>query len=287
MSPDSTPVPLTACAIDPSTHNLMTGLLPAQARWPTGVQACVTTREQGVSVPPFDSWNLGDHVGDRPDAVSRNRELLGERIGVRPVFLRQVHGTAVVELGRDSPDGLQADACWTRETGLACTVMTADCLPLLLSAPDGCSVAAVHAGWRGLLGQGGRGVLEALCEAWPAARTAGQRSRLTVWLGPCIGPAAFEVGAEVRDAFLAADPHSESAFRSVARGGSGPVAKFLADLPLLARLRLARLGIENMAGNDGSLGWCTVSQESVFFSHRRDAGRLGSTGRMAACIWRG
>lgn len=264
------------------------GLLPATADWPAGVQACMTTRLQGASVAPFDTWNLGDHVGDQSAAVVRNRELLRDRTGAHPVFLRQVHGTQVVELDQASPDGLEADACWTQQPGLACTVMVADCLPLLLCAPDGSSVAAVHAGWRGLLGQDGRGVLEALCEAWPAARTAAQRARLTVWLGPCIGPSAFEVGSEVRDAFLAADPQAASVFRPVSAGQdpAAGVQKFLADLPGLARLRLARLGIATMAGNDGGPEWCTVSQPSVFFSHRRDAARLGSTGRMAACIWR-
>jgi polyphenol oxidase len=265
------------------------GLVSAPAGWPDGVSACMTSRRQGVSVAPFESWNLGDHVGDQPEAVARNRERLRDRIGARPVFLRQVHGTTVAELGPDSPDGLEADACWTQERGLACTVMVADCLPLLLSAPDGSSVAAVHAGWRGLLGQGGHGVLEALCEAWPAARTPAQRAGLRVWLGPCIGPAAFEVGAEVRSAFVAADSQAATAFRPVIAGTdpSDLAQKFLADLPALARQRLARLGIVQIAGNDGNPDWCTVSQSSVFFSHRRDAGRLGSTGRMAGCIWRG
>ncbi len=258
------------------------GLLPA-GDWPPGVQACMTTRQHGVSQPPFDSWNLGDHVGDEPAAVARNRELLRQRIGAHAVFLRQVHGSRVVELGAASPDGLEADACWTAARGLACTVMVADCLPLLLCASDGSSVAAVHAGWRGLLGCGGQGVLEALCASWPAARTAAQRAQLRVWLGPCIGAQAFEVGAEVRAAFVADEASAASAFRPLP-GRTGE--KYLADLAALARLRLARLGIIQMAGNDGSPAWCSVGNESVFFSHRRDAVRCGSTGRMAASIWR-
>lgn len=243
----------------------------------------MSSRSAGLSRAPFDSWNLGDHVGDEAAAVAANRDLLRQRMGVHPVFLRQVHGMRVVELTTGSPDGLDADACWTRERHLACTVMVADCLPLLLSAADGSSVAAVHAGWRGLLGIGGHGVIESLLESWPAAQTATQRADLLVWLGPCIGPLAFEVGAEVRGAFVADDPEATKAFRPFAGGSSD---KYLADLPLLARQRLARSGIGRIAGNDGSRSWCTVSQPSVFFSHRRDAGRLGSTGRMAASIWR-
>lgn len=258
------------------------GLLAAEGDWPDAVAAVMSCRTGGVSRPPFDSFNLGDHVGDLPAAVASNRAAFAGRLAVRPVFLRQVHGTRVVELGPDSADGLEADACWTSRRGLACTVMVADCLPLLLSAPDGSSVAAVHAGWRGLLGRDGMGVLESLCESWPAARTRSQREKLRVWLGPCIGPEAFEVGAEVRAGFLAHDSQAEPAFRPLAPTSGG---KYLADLPALARMRLARLGVQHVAGNDGSRTWCTVSNGSIFFSHRRDAARLGSTGRMAACIW--
>lgn len=268
------------------------GLLDA-GDWPAGVHAAFTSRRGGLSRAPFDDWNLGDHVGDCPQAVAGNRALLQQRLGARPVFLRQVHGVEVLELRADSPDGLEADACWTAQPGLACTVMVADCLPLLLCAADGSSVAAVHAGWRGLLGVGGRGVLEALCEQWPAARTDSQRAGLRVWLGPCIGPQAFEVGAEVMHAYTESDPAAASAFTALpipgGQSGSGrPSAqggKWLADLPRLARLRLAGLGISQIAGNDGSPGWCSVTQSSRFFSHRRDAARLGSTGRMAASIW--
>ena len=269
-------------------------LLAAGHHWPAGVQAAFTSRRGGLSRPPFDEWNLGDHVGDSPQAVAGNRELLQRRLGARPVFLRQVHGVEVLELRADSPDGLEADACWTAQPGLACTVMVADCLPLLLCAADGTSVAAVHAGWRGLLGLGGRGVLEVLCERWPAARTGAQRAGLRVWLGPCIGPQAFEVGAEVRRAYTESDPAAASAFTALpVQAGQAERSdrdghregKWLADLPGLARLRLARLGISLIEGNDGCPDWCTVTQSSRFFSHRRDAARLGSTGRMAASIW--
>lgn len=265
------------------------GLLDA-GHWPAGVHAAFTSRRGGLSRSPFDDWNLGDHVGDCPQAVAGNRALLQQRLGARPVFLRQVHGVEVLELRADSPDGQQADACWTAQPGLACTVMVADCLPLLLCAADGSSVAAVHAGWRGLLGVGGRGVLEALCEQWPAARTPSQRAGLRVWLGPCIGPQAFEVGAEVMRAYTESDPAAARAFTALPTpdGPGAPSAqgsKWLADLPRLARLRLAGLGISQIEGTDGSPGWCTVSQSSRFFSHRRDAARLGSTGRMAASIW--
>ena len=258
-------------------------LLDAGSHWPPGVRAVMTTRHGGCSRPPFEQWNLGDHVGDRAQDVAANRLLLARRLGARPVFLRQVHGVDVVELLPGIEDGRTADACWSAEPGLACTAMVADCLPVLFCAGDGSSVAAAHAGWRGLLGQDGRGVLEALCAAWPAARTERQRATLRAWLGPCIGPQAFEVGAEVMQAYTARDPAARAGFRPVA---AAPGDKFLADLAWLARQRLRRLGIELIEGNDGGPGWCTVSASSLFFSHRRDAARLGSTGRMVACIWR-
>lgn len=249
---------------------------------PAGVSAGFTTRFGGVSSPPFDSWNLGDHVGDEPADVALNRQRLHQRLGARPVFLKQVHGSGVIELQPDTPDGAEADACWTSHPGLACTVMVADCLPVLLAADDGSSVAAAHAGWRGLAGQGGHGILEALCAAWPVARTPDQRARLRAWLGPCIGPQAFEVGPEVRQAYVATDPAAAACFTPGPQQGG----KYLADLPALARRRLEALGITRIGGNDGSPPWCTVSQPSRFFSHRRDSLRLGGSGRMAACIWR-
>lgn len=245
---------------------------------PAHVGAWMSTRAGGYSVAPWDSFNLGDHVGDAPAHVHANRQQLADTLGVRPVFLKQVHGTAVLELGAQTPDGAVADACFTFAHGLACTIMVADCLPVLLWDARGQWVAAAHAGWRGLAGQGGVGVLEAL---WSALKARGAVAESTgVWLGPCIGPQAFEVGPEVRQAFLSEQPGLVGAFRP----GLGD--RWLADLPALARARLGRMGLTEVAGHDGSPAWCTVSQPALFFSHRRDAARLGSTGRMAACIWR-
>ncbi len=253
----------------PAAGTPMDTFLP---QWPAAprVRALCSTRSGGVSAPPWDSLNLGDHVGDDPAAVASNRRRYAARLGVRPVFLRQVHGTESVELAADTPDGTQADACCTRAAGVACTIMVADCLPVLLADVRGGLVGAAHAGWRGLLGQGGQGVLESALQPFDAART-------LAWLGPCIGPGAFEVGPEVREAYTAHDTGCARFFRPAASG------KWLADLPGLARQRLQRLGLplDRIHGNDGSPGWCTVTQASRFFSHRRDR----VSGRLAASIW--
>jgi len=242
-------------------------------KWPAPatVRAVCTTRAGGRSLPPYDSLNLGDHVGDDPLAVGANRAVLAQALAARPVFLQQVHGHGVVALDAHTPQGTEADACLTRERGVACTVMVADCMPLLFTDGQGSFVAAAHAGWRGLAGAGGVGVLEALQAALGETRGA-----LMAWLGPCIGPQAFEVGPEVRAAFEAHDPQAAACFRAAATPG-----KWLADLPALARQRLAALGITQVYGNDGSNGWCTVAHPSRFFSHRRDR----VSGRLAACIW--
>lgn len=258
-----------------------TSLMGCMSDWPVppGVRAFMTTRAGGVSAPPFDSFNLGSHVRDQPAAVAQNRRLLAQRLGVRPVFLEQVHGTHCVRLDGHTPDGTVADACVTHEHGVACTVMVADCLPILLAEASGRQVAAVHAGWRGLAGEGnqadGRGVLEQSLQQFL------QPSAVMAWLGPCIGPARFEVGADVRAAFCV-QAHEAAASCFVPAGSPG---KYLCDLAKLARLRLAKCGVTQIFGNDGSDTWCTVSNASMWFSHRRDAARLGSTGRMAACIW--
>ena len=247
--------------------------------WPlmAGVKACMTDRTGGVSAAPRDTMNLGDHVGDDPRAVAENRLRLAQRTGVHPVFMDQVHGTQVLCLAPDTPDGLPADACWTAQPGVACTVMVADCLPVLLCDARGHWVAAAHAGWRGLAGQGGHGILESL---WQSLQAAGAQAEHTLaWLGPCIGPQAFEVGPEVRDAFVQQNRLWADCFVRA------EADRFMADLPGLARLRLQGLGIHRLQGNDSQLDWCTFSQASRFFSHRRDSRVLGSTGRMAACIW--
>lgn len=256
---------------------------PAPAR----VHAVFTSRAGGVSAPPYDSLNLGNHVGDFPESVLANRALLQCALDTRAVFLNQVHGNAVLSLDATTPNGQSADACITQQRQLACTVMVADCLPVLLTTLDGSVVAAAHAGWRGLAGEKsgrGQGVLE---EVYAALCTfISVDAPVLAWLGPCIGPHAFEVGPEVKAAFEARQPEAAAFFVAT---GDGQEGKFLANLPMLARLRLKALGVKQIYGNDGSLPWCTVGNPSRFFSHRRDAGiggnGFGTTGRMAACIW--
>jgi len=260
---------------------------------PAHVQALCTTRAGGCSTGAYASMNLGLHVGDAAQAVLANRARLVAALqsitpGARPVFLDQVHGSCAVPLGAELPDGTPADAAWAQAPGLACTIMVADCLPVLFTDRLGRRVAAAHAGWRGLAG----GVLESVLECFrPLAHRenalAAIHSRakpandLLAWLGPCIGPKAFEVGDDVRAAFCALDGAAEQHFAP--RGGG----KFLANLPALARQRLAAQGVTQVYGNDGSDAWCTFSQPSRFFSHRRDGAVGGGTGRMAACIWLG
>lgn len=262
----------------------------------------MTTRVGGASRPPFDSLNLGDHVHDVPDCVAANRQHLAHALGARPVFLRQVHGAQCVNLHSTTADGTEADACVTRHTGVVCTVMVADCLPVLLCDATGRTVGGAHAGWRGLAGAGdatGGGVLTSFLKLFSALSLYGIDKSATnfdvsesrakghlAWLGPCIGPTAFEVGTEVRAAFLDTAQHfvaTAACFDAVV----GKPGFYRCDLAGLARLRLAALGVSRVYGNDSSPAWCTVSQPSVWFSHRRDAARLGSTGRMAACIWLG
>nr|WP_315464299.1 peptidoglycan editing factor PgeF [uncultured Rhodoferax sp.] len=248
--------------------------------WPVPpvVQALCTTRAGGVSLACYEGLNLGLHVGDEAAAVQLNRQRLEQAVGGRPVFLNQVHGTACLPLQPGTPDGCEADACCTSAPGVVCTIMVADCLPVLFAAADGSRVAAAHAGWRGLAGKGGQGVLEATLESFlplapvDSAQTAPE---IIAWLGPCIGPDAFEVGAEVRAAFVDALPAAADCFRPQAGG------KWRADLPALARQRLQAAGVRSIWGNDGSAAWCTVSNPSRFFSHRRDR----VSGRQAACVW--
>lgn len=254
------------------------GILAPDWPVPPGVRALCSLREGGVSRAPYASLNLGDHVGDDPAAVAENRRRFAGALQAVPVFLQQVHGAQVVQLTRGSPHGVQADACWSVERGVACTVMVADCLPVLLADREGRCVAAAHCGWRGLAGAGGRGVIEALWDAWwpqVAAAPAAAAQRTLAWLGPCIGPSVFEVGDDVKSAFEATDPTCSRRFSRASQG------KWFADLPALARDRLRRIGVESIHGNDGGAAWCTVSNPSRFFSHRRD--RI--SGRFAASVW--
>lgn len=229
---------------------------PAPAR----VKACVTTRAGGVSVAPFDSLNLGTHVGDDPVAVKKNRQRLLSQLGCKPAWLQQVHGIDVVEA---APETLaEADASWTATPGIACTVMTADCLPALFCDRNGTRVAAAHAGWRGLAA----GVLEATLDALAVAP-----EDTLVWLGPAIGPQAFEVGAEVREAFVGQHAQAAQAF-----GESLNPGRYMADIYELARIRLAARGVAAVYGG----GFCTYS-DPRFYSYRRAA----RTGRFASLIW--
>lgn len=236
---------------------------------PANVRSLQTTRLGGVSLPPYDSLNLGDHVGDAPDAVQQNRVRISNMTGSSPCWLQQVHGTAVFDLDHDSlpADGSApvADAAISREAGKVCVVMTADCLPLLFCDRAGTVVAAAHAGWRGLCD----GVIEHTVAAMQVPA-----SEILVWLGPAIGRDAFEVGEEVRTAFASQSAQAASAFRPSPTAGN----KWFADIFALARQRLHALGIDAIYGG----GVCTVSDPARFFSHRRSA----PCGRLATLIWK-
>jgi YfiH family protein len=237
---------------------------------PPGVCALQTTRQGGASLGPFAGFNLGLHAGDDERAVRQNRALLRQALPAEALWLTQTHGNAVLDLdapGLPPTEALrQADAAFTRRPGVVCAVMTADCLPVLLCDKQGSLAAAVHAGWRSLAS----GVLENTAAAIAAAGVA--PSSLIAWLGPAISPAAFEVGSEVRECFLAADPGAGGAFIPGTQPG-----KWLADLFCLARRRLQRLGIGSIHGG----GLCTALDPARFFSYRRD----GKTGRMASLVW--
>lgn len=228
---------------------------------PRNVQALQTTRNGGFSAAPYASLNLGDHVGDNPLAISRNRMLLAPLLPSEPVWLKQVHGTVVADAGQASclPE---ADASISSRPGAVCAVMTADCLPVLLCDERGSVVGAAHAGWRGLCD----GVIES------AVRAMGVLPQtLIAWLGPAIGSRAFEVEEEVRAAFISRQPEAAAAFIP------GMPGKWHADIYLLARLRLNAFGVTRIYGG----GLCTHTDSTRFFSYRRD----GTTGRMGAFIW--
>lgn len=238
--------------------------IPADWPAPEGVVAGTTLRHGGVSSGRFDSFNLGAYVGDDADAVRENRMRFRSYCGLpsEPRWLRQVHGSNVVV---EPPTGEipEADAAITRHPGVVCVVQTADCLPVIFAAADGTELAVAHAGWRGLAD----GVLEATVRAMST-----DSARLLAWLGPAISQSAFEVGGEVREAFLAHDPAASDCFVQNEQG------RWQADLYGLARMRLASAGIEQISGGE----YCTFSEPGRFFSHRRD----GTCGRMASFVFR-
>ncbi len=229
---------------------------------PANVKALITTRAGGASLGVYASLNLGLRTGDDPQAVAANRKRLRAVLPQEPRWLRQVHGCSVAEADTlmDAPE---ADASLARRPETVCAVLVADCIPVLLADRAGTAVAIAHAGWRGLAS----GVIEHTVQRMAAAP-----EELIAYLGPGIGPRAFEVGPEVRDAFLACDARAEAAF------AQHTPEKWLADLFLLARQRLARAGVSQIHGG----GMCTYSDPRRFFSYRRDR----TTGRMAALIWR-
>lgn len=270
----------TATSTGPDFKPAPGGGLILVPRWsvPAHVKACMSTRTGGFSSAPWNSLNLGDHVGDDPEHVQVNRARWQQTLGRRPVYLSQVHGTHSVVLSEASVDGQQADVCECADASVAATIMVADCMPVLMTDARGQWVAAGHAGWRGLAGHQGQGVLEVMVHA---ARARGiVAHELHAWLGPCIGPTAFEVGDEVRQIFVHQSQGASTCFVPSPTQG-----KWLADLSGLARLRLRQLNVQAIDGNDGGPGWCTFTQSSVFFSHRRDTRLFGSSGRMAASIW--
>jgi YfiH family protein len=240
---------------------------------PPGVRAVSTTREGGVSQPPWNGLNLGTHVGDAREAVDSNRRRLREAAALpaEPHWLEQVHGIAVADL--DAADATRkADAAVSSQPGRVCVVMTADCLPVVLASQDGAVVAVAHAGWRGLAA----GVLEATLDAMWCRVPAG--THVQAWLAPAIGAQNFEVGEDVRSAFLAIDSRAADAFTRNAQ------QRWQCDLYQLARQRLIRAGVDHISGG----GYCTYAQEARFFSHRRDVQHRGlaTTGRMATLVWR-
>jgi len=239
-----------------------------QPDWPAppNVRAAVTTRNGGVSLSPWNSLNLGVHVEDDPKHVAENRQriITALELGSEPQWLTQVHGIAVANLDQPNPL-IEADAAMTTQVGPVCVAQTADCLPVLFAARDGAAVAAAHAGWRGLAD----GVLEATINAMST-----RPDHLMAWLGPAIGPRAFEVGQDVIDAFTAHDPGAVACFVSANQPG-----KWWGDLYSLAKRRLQLAGVTAIYGG----GECTYTDTERFFSFRRDGQR---TGRMASLIWK-
>ena len=256
---------------------------------PAVVRALITTRHDGVSAAPFDGFNLGTHVGDDPGAVQSNRMRLRQHLPAEPRWMEQVHGVQCLHLGSTAPAPAsqsalpQGDAAVTRDAGVVCAVLSADCLPVLLCATDGSAVGVAHAGWRGLAG----GVIESALQGLSALGT--PASQVMAWLGPAISGARFEVGAEVRAAFLDRASEDAGAFvqyrpqdatqpNATQPGATQPGGeKYLANLYALARARLRRAGVAQVYGG----GFCTYMDRQRFFSYRRE----GRTGRMASLIW--
>ncbi|RZI42259.1 peptidoglycan editing factor PgeF [Herbaspirillum sp. HC18] len=249
----------------------MDPIIPDWPDAPANIGALSTTRTGGCSRAPYDDGagggglNLGGHVGDDPEAVRRNRDVLRAVLPAEPAWLTQVHGTTVVNAA-EVENAPQADACFTTKPGVVCVIQTADCLPVLLCDTAGKVVGAAHAGWRGLAG----GVLENTIARMREAGASG----ILAWLGPAIGPACFEVGQDVFDAFAGHDEDMAAAFVPI----PGRQGKYIADIYALAKRTLRRAGVEKIGGG----GLCTVTEQNRFYSYRRDK----VTGRMASLIWR-
>jgi len=242
----------------PFTFNSDRWLIPD---WPApaNIRAGTTLRGGGVSLPPYDSLNLGEHVGDNPAAVAENRRRLN--LPTEPIWLRQTHSTQIVDAARCTSGQTKADGSYTTEPQVICTVLSADCLPILICDRAGTTVAAVHAGWRGLAA----GIIEQAIATLPV-----HGKDLLAWLGPAIGPDAYEVGNEIRATFIAHDPAANTAFNAAQE-------KWRMDIYQLARQRLMALGITAIYGGNR----CTFTEKQHFYSYRRD----GLTGRMASLIW--
>lgn len=233
---------------------------------PANVHAIQTTRIGGISQVPYNSLNLGAHVNDDPLAVAHNRQLLSPYLPSEPVWIDQVHGIKAIDAATASCV-VEADAAYASKANTVCVTMTADCLPVLLCDETGSVVAAVHAGWKGLLD----GVIESTIKSMQLAMPHLATQSLMAWLGPAIGPQAFEVGTEVREAFIAADSNAALAFESIGND------KWLGNIYQLARQRLNTIGVSKIYGGD----LCTYTDSTRFFSYRRD----NVTGRMASIIW--
>lgn len=264
-----------ALSSTPHTVTLVPGIEQIEGFFPTGVVALQTTRAGGVSLRPFDGFNLGSHVGDAPEAVAANRARLVSYLPSTPVWLSQVHGTAAVNHDQPALKQQTADACYTGQANRVCAVMTADCLPVMIAREDGQQVGLAHAGWRGLCA----GVIESTLSQMLVTDPQGVRQTWSFWLGPAIGPGAFEVGDEVRRAFVKAWARADQAFvpSRVADG------RWLADLGMLAQQRIERFADQHaLCGlRIGRHTDCTLEMPQKYFSYRRD----GQTGRMATLIY--